>query len=149
MPWLTIIMAVLTFFMSGGAKKENRSKALLAAGAVGLGTYAVTHYTDWGAENLGSLDGVTTTTAEDGTVTRTNADGTTSTIKAPTGSTPANNSTAGAGSSGFWSGLTGWLTSPAGQITTGAAGASAVMGGIPKWVLWGGIAVGAYLLLKD
>lgn len=57
MPWFSIIMALLSFFT---AKKSGASgtKALLAGAAVGLGSYYVTHETDWGRANLGSLDGV-------------------------------------------------------------------------------------------
>ena len=58
MPWLTIIMAVLAFFLTGGAKKENRGKAALAALAAGAGTYYTTHHTERGQENLGQWDGV-------------------------------------------------------------------------------------------
>lgn len=62
MPWLTIIMALLSFFASKQSGASN-TKALAMAGLAGAGTYAVTHNTDWGAANLGSLDGVTSTTS--------------------------------------------------------------------------------------
>lgn len=57
MPWLSIIMALLTFFTS---KRNGASstKAALMAGLVGAGTYYVTHETDWGKANLGQFDGV-------------------------------------------------------------------------------------------
>lgn len=57
MPWLTIIMALLSFFASKKSGASN-TKALLTAGLVGAGTYYVSHETDWGKANLGSLDGV-------------------------------------------------------------------------------------------
>lgn len=59
MPWLSIIMALLSFFTAkrGGA---SNTKAALAAGLVGAGTYYVTHETDWGKANLGQFDGVIT-----------------------------------------------------------------------------------------
>lgn len=68
MPWLTIIAAVLTFFSS---KKSGASgtKALLTAGLVGAGAYYVTHNTDWGSANLGSLDGVPAASAGSSVIT--------------------------------------------------------------------------------
>lgn len=58
MPWLTIFITILTFFLAGGQKKENRTRALVAAGLAGAGSYYVTHDTDWGSRNLGEFDGV-------------------------------------------------------------------------------------------
>lgn len=57
MPWLTIILALLSFF---GAKKAGASNtgALLTAGLVGGAAYFTTHETEWGRANLGALDGV-------------------------------------------------------------------------------------------
>lgn len=62
MPWLSIIMALLAFFTS---KKNGASstKAALVAGLAGAGSYYVTHETDWGRANLGSLDGVASSSA--------------------------------------------------------------------------------------
>jgi len=56
MPWLTIIMMLLSFFTSKKSGASN-TKALLTAGVVGAASYGVTHYTDWGKANLGDLDG--------------------------------------------------------------------------------------------
>lgn len=70
MPWLSIIMALISFFIT--KKKTGSTTAALAAGAIaGVGTYTLTHYTDWGQANLGSLDGIAapaTLTNPDGTV---------------------------------------------------------------------------------
>lgn len=57
MPWLSIILALLAFFMSKRSGASN-TKALLTAGLTGAGSYYVTHETDWGSANLGALDGV-------------------------------------------------------------------------------------------
>lgn len=141
MPWLSIIMAVLSFFASGGAEKKNRGKAALVAAGVGAATYYTTHETDWGQENLGQFDGVEMTVDNAG-----NATASTGPTKAPV-RIPTTGSTADSGAGGFWNTIGGWLKSPAGQVTTGAAGAAAL--GVPNWLLWGGIALGAYLLLKD
>lgn len=141
MPWLSIIMAVLTFFLSGGMKKEKRGTAALAAIGVGAGTYYVTHNTDWGQENLGQWDGVDVTVNEDGSSTIGTGP------KNPDVKVPAGGASGDSGASGFWNTIGGWLRSPAGQVTTGAAGASAL--GMPKWLVWGGIGLAAYLILKD
>lgn len=146
MPWLTIIMAVLAFFLSGGSKKENRGKAALAALAVGAGTYYVTHETEWGTENLGALDGVTVDVNENGTTT-VGSGPTRPTTTVPNGSSAGSVGPGSSGSNGFWSSLGGWLTSPAGQVTTGTAAATAL--GAPRWLIWGGAALAVYLLLKD
>jgi len=60
MPWVTIIMMILSYFTS---KKTGASgtRAAITAGLVGAGTYYVTHNTDWGQANLGQFDGVATT----------------------------------------------------------------------------------------
>lgn len=67
MPWLSIIMALITWLSADKSTPKARTKALLAAGLVGGTTYAVSHYTDWGKANLGSLDGVTTSNLVTGT----------------------------------------------------------------------------------
>lgn len=59
MPWLSIIMALLSFFISKKSGASN-TKAAITAGLVGAGTYYVSHETDWGRANLGDLDGVVT-----------------------------------------------------------------------------------------
>lgn len=57
MTWLTIIMSLISFFITKN-KTGSTSKALAAGALAGIGTYYVTHETDWGKANLGSLDGV-------------------------------------------------------------------------------------------
>lgn len=135
MPWLSIILAILSFFASGGAKKENRTKALLTAGLVGAGTYYASHNTDWGSKNLGEFDGVASTTS------------TTPIVKAD--GTPVVDSSGAAikgSTTGPWDVLKGW----------GAAGTAAVIGttaavatGSTKMLLFAAAAFGALLLLKD
>lgn len=147
MPWLTIIMAVITFFLAGGSKKENRTKAALAAVGVGAATYGVTHYTKWGQENLGALDGVEFGTAADGSAGLVTKDGSVSTPQTESNA-GAPKSTSGAGNTGLWSTLTGWLSSPVGTMAVGGA-LGATVAGLPRWLLWGGLALGAYLILKD
>lgn len=140
-PWLTIIVVVVSFFLAGGAKKEDRAKAALIAAGVGAATYGVTHYTDWGKENLGALDGLEITNDNGQTGVTSNGKS-----KAVSEASRTADSVTKSGNGGLWQTLSSWLTSPAGQVTTGAAGAKAV--GAPNWLVWGGLALGAYLLLK-
>lgn len=141
MPWLSIIMAVLAFFLSGGANKEKRGTAALAALGVGAGTYAVTHNTDWGQENLGWLDGVDIQVDPSGAVNTTTGPAS-PVVKIPASTGKGEQ----AGTSGLWGTIGGWLNSPAGQATTGVAGAKAV--GLPNWLVWGAIGLFAYTLTK-
>lgn len=142
MPWATIIMAVVTFILSGGLKKGKAGKAAAAAIGVGVGTYYVTHETDWGRDNLGFLDGVEVK-PDDST-----GDASVSTgIKDPSVTVRQPSGSGLSGANGLWNTLGSWLTSPAGQVTTGAAAGKAL--GVPNWLLWGGVLVGGYLLLKD
>lgn len=62
MPWLTIIVTLLSFFAS---KKSGASstKAALIAGLAGAGTYYASHETEWGKANLGALDGLSSNTS--------------------------------------------------------------------------------------
>lgn len=57
MPWFSIIMALISFLLTK-KKTGDTTKALAAGALVGLGSYYVSHNTDWGRANLGSLDGV-------------------------------------------------------------------------------------------
>lgn len=90
MPWLSILMALISFFATRRGDSKNNAKAALVGAATGLGTYYVTHETEWGRSNLGSFDGVVTTTADttvqnaDGSESRTNPNSTsnpTATVK--------------------------------------------------------------------
>lgn len=144
MPWLTIIMAIIAFFASGGAKKENRTRAALTALGVGAATYATTHYTDWGQENLGFLDGVEFTGT--GTDTALTTEAGASIIKPTTSSTGGVGSTTTAGNTGLWNTISSWLSSPAGQATSGAVGAKAL--GVPNWMILAGVGVAALVIMK-
>lgn len=62
MPWFSIIMALISFLLTK-KKTGDTTKALAAGALVGLGSYYVSHETDWGRANLGSLDGVAPSTA--------------------------------------------------------------------------------------
>lgn len=74
MPWLSILMALFSFFAARKGKSSNNARAAIAATAAGLGTYYVTHDTDWGKENLGQFDGVDALKATT-QITATDADG--------------------------------------------------------------------------
>lgn len=60
MPWLSIIMAIISAIASLKSKPNDKGRAVAAAALAGMGTYYVTHNTEWGRENLGKLDGVVT-----------------------------------------------------------------------------------------
>lgn len=125
--WVALFMALITYLLSPKGDDGERRKALLAAAAVGGGAYLATEYTDWGKDISNSFDsaigiGGTTTTA----------DGSKTDVK-------VNPST---GTSGWPS----WLTP---VIAGGAVGAAAGSGGIPSWLIIGGVLLGGYLLLKD
>jgi len=139
MPWLSIIVTLVSFLLAGGAKKENRVKAAAIGLAAGAATYGVTHYTDWGKDNLGSIDGVVPTgsgTAVAGTT--------------PDGKvvTPSVKDPATTGGSGFWNGVGGIISSPVGAAATGVVAGS--LFGIPtKTLIIGGLLVGGFLLLRN
>lgn len=141
MPWLSIFMAILTFFLSGGTEKKNRNKALLAAGLVGAGTYYVSHETDWGKNVLGDLDGVVTSVTDGTEVVDT--DGKPIQIDGKPVTVPVKPS-GGSSTTGFWDVLQSW--GPAGTAVVGGTAVGALTGN--KWLLYGGIAVLAVMLLK-
>lgn len=129
MPWFSIFMAILTFFLSGGTKKENRTRALIAAGLVGAGSYYLTHNTEWGQRNLGEFDGVVKPVTG-GEIT--NPNNPNNKIPAPTGT-----------GTSIWDVLRNWGASgTAAVIGTGAAAAT---GNIMPWLLIGGVIL---LLMK-
>lgn len=138
MAWLTIIMTLLSFFASKKSGASN-TKAALTAGLVGAGTYFVTHETDWGRTNLGSLDGVDVSGPGTAVVTPggNDAGGT------PTGTTTQQPST------GILDLLRSWgATGTAAVIGTGAAATSAGVFG-NKYVVWGLLGLGAFLILRS
>lgn len=139
MPWLSIIMALVSFFLAGGSKPENRAKAAAIGLGVGAATYGVTHYTDWGKENLGNLDGVV---AEGGSET------TSPTVTKPNGTTVSvgAGNPASSGSTGIWSALGGAVSSPVAAGATGLLAGSLLSGSTLMWIAVG---IGAFLILKD
>lgn len=127
MPWLSIVITLLTFFLAGGSKPENRGKAAALGLAAGAATYGITHYTDWGRDALGNWDGLEIEVDSGGNpVSATKPDGTN--IK-PVVSTPTTS-----GSTGFWGDIGKFFASGTGQIATGVA-AGAALAGIPTWAL--------------
>lgn len=140
MPWLSIIMALLTFFTTKKSGASNTTAAL-AAGLVGAGTYYTTHETEWGKKNLGALDGVNLSAG----------------VKPPTTVPVADNATGGGvvlpsdksgSSTGVFDVLKTWgATGTAAVIGTGAA---ATGSGVfdNKYVVWGVIGLAALFILK-
>lgn len=143
MPWLTILMALISYFTTKKKTNGNTAAALGAAALVGAGTYYVTHETEWGSENLGFLDGVTDSTGAtvtDGTGNVPSSGGTS--VKVPTSTTqPA--------TGGFWDSLSGTLKSwgPTGTaLVIGTAGAAT--SNSKSWVWWAVVGAGALLILR-
>lgn len=128
-------MALVTFFLSGGQKKENRTRALLAAGLVGAGTYYVSHETEWGQRTLGEFDGVTGV-LPNSVEPVTDATGTPVTV----GGAPVRVGTG----TGVLDVLRDW--GPAG--TAAVVGTAGVVGSGNKWLLYGGMALAVIFLLK-
>lgn len=141
MPWLSIIVALVSFFLAGGSKSENRAKAAAVGLAAGTATYGITHYTDWGRENLGKLDGVVVSGGGEGSSkkvpTATNANG--QPITVGTGSAGAS------GSTGLFSAVGGALSNPVVAGATGLAAGSLISGSTLMWIALG---LGAFLILK-
>jgi len=131
MPWITILIAIITYFT---AKKAGATTGTaLAAGALAGGaTYAVTHYTDWLGADINKLDGVVPTASTDtsaGSVPNAGTNG--AAIALPTVS------------AGTASGLTSALGSLL-PLGVGAVAGATLASEIPWWV-WAG---GGFLLLK-
>lgn len=144
MPWLSIIMALLSFFTSQKSNGGNTARSAAVGAIAGLGTYYVTHNTEWGSTNLGQFDGVVTppTVAPDGSTVggapAVSANG----VSVPT-SAPA---TAGS-TSGLWSTLSSW--GPTGTAAVlGVAGAATGVFSFEKMLPWiiGGVTL--FLLAK-
>lgn len=153
MPWVSIIMALISFFLTKN-KTGSTSKALAAGAIAGIGTYYVTHETDWGKANLGDLDGVATSVPlvdKNGTAV---LDPQGNAIKLPAGTTVKYNAdgTVAKNAGGFplivtttadvlksWGG-----TGTAAVIGTATVAGSDTLRKYLPWVLIGG----AFLLLK-
>lgn len=65
MPWLSIIMAIISALASLKKNPDKKGQAVAAAALGGLGTYYVTHETEWGRDLLGDWDGVVVQPAAD------------------------------------------------------------------------------------
>lgn len=127
--WLTLVVMLVTYLLSPKGTDKEKRQALTNAALAGGATYLATEYTDWGKDISNSFDSAI---GVGGTSTKSAADAATG-VK-----TPASSGT------GAWGSLTNWL---AGGVAAGA-GAS-IASKIPTWVIWAGLGLGAYWLLKD
>lgn len=137
MPWLTIIMAIISFFQT---KKNGGSTgaALAVAGMAGAATYYTTHNTDWGKANLLKYDGgVTPPAVTSGTATVTAPGGQVVPIPTPV------SATTNAGSSGYAQMLD-W----AAPLAVGGIAGAAASSSLPSWLFPALLAGGAFILLK-
>lgn len=126
-PWVTIILTLLSFFLTK-AKTGSTSKAVLAAALAGGATYAVTH-SDFAADTaLAEYDGVVNTAwpvLDETGQQILDANG--KPVQAVSGATLASSGTAGApAGGGIVSSAAGVLTSWGATGTAGVIGATAV-----------------------
>lgn len=141
MPWLTIIVTLLSFFASKKSGNSNTKSALIA-GLAGAGTYFVSHETEWGREYLGDIDGVDPD-ARPKPVSDNDPAGNNPNTKPPTG---ADGKPISAGTN-IWDVFKGWgAGGTAAVVGTGAAAAGGLFDN--PLLLWGGIAIVAIALLK-
>lgn len=125
--WISLLIALLTYLMSPKGTDSQKRQALVRAGLAGGAAYAATEYTDWGRDISNRFDGAIGV----------KPGGSTDSDKVVnTGQKPTTGS--GLGSIGNW-------VTPA----IAAVGTGAVASSIPQWVIWAGLGLGAYLILKD
>lgn len=127
--WLSLFIALVTYLLSPKGTDAEKRKALLAAAAAGGVAYVATNYTDWGRDISGSFDEALGLGGS-GTKPGDDKDG----IKIPK---PAPGSGSGLGNIG------GWL-----PAVIGGGGAAIAASSAPSWVLWAGLGLAAYLVLK-
>lgn len=137
--WLTLIMMVVSFFLSGGAKKGNRTKALITAGIVGAGTYYAVTQTDWG-KSLDVLDNPAQQNVSAQPVL--GPDG--KPVLSPAGQPIYNQGPNG------WDVLKSWGPTGTALVagTVAAGTGSGIFGSIPPWLLVGGIGLAAVAVLR-
>jgi len=136
-------MGLLSFFLTRKGNSKNNVKAALVGAGAGLGTYYVTHETEWGQQNLGFLDGVTPPPEQLSGPGVTAPDGSTvhvSPIPAPT-TTSSVVKTLADNTAGV---LKSW--GPTGTALVAGTVAGVATGN--KWLLYGGLAIAAFLILK-
>lgn len=153
--WLSALIALLTYLLSPRNTTKERQQALINAGLAGGATYLATEYTDWGKEASNTFDSAigvskktplqpaTSTIADDGSVRGESGDAITQAFAGPVG---APNKTPAKGGS-LWDTIAGW--GPATMAMVGGATGLAVGSGNGSSILvWGALALGAFLLLK-
>lgn len=147
--WTSIILAILTFFLSKEAGATT-GQAALAGLAVGAGTYYVATETDWGKSTLGAIDtSINEALGIGGEKEQAkNADGTlmvdaagNPVYKIATAGTAASSATSGTGVFG----TVGKVLADNSSVLTGVA-VGATLTSSP-W-FWPAVAVGAYLILR-
>jgi hypothetical protein len=133
-------MAIISFLGSLKKDKSNVGQAAMVGAAAGLGTYYVTHETEWGQETLGQYDGVVTGTLGDAVPTPAAGTGGTSTNPVTIPTTSGQNATGG-----LWQTVKDNLIPIGAGVIVGASGSSATGS---KWGTWLLIGAAAYLILK-
>lgn len=135
--WVSIVLALISFFLTSRATGGDKKKAALAALGVGAASYYAVSNTEWGktaAENFNSTLGITSDPAIQGQVDSTAAAGNLTVANKPAGSTA-------------WDVLKSWGATGT-ALVAGAVGVSTGAVSGTSWLLVGGLALGAFLLLK-
>lgn len=133
---LSLLIALITYMASPKGTSEERRRALMNAAVAGGATYVATEYTDWGRDISDQFDdaigvGGSDSSAED-------ADGEV-TVKPPV---------VNAGGTGTGSGSTGGFSSWWPTVLGAGAAGVAVGSHAPSWLIWAGIGLTVYLILK-
>lgn len=143
-PWLTIIIALISFFASKKSGKSTGDSAAIAA-AAGAVTYGVTEYTDWGQENLKPIDDSINGWFGTGDDKSSSSITTTGTTGGQTGTSVVTVPASSGSSTGAWDTLKSW--GPMGTAAVvGTAGAAT--GTLDKSWLWVGGGLLLFALLR-
>lgn len=154
MPWMSIIMWILSFVLAKSKGASTAEAALLATGVAAATYYVADPSNEDNLLGLGKEAGSVGSAKNDpGSVTE-------QSTAAPTGTDKADSSTAGSTVSTVGSVLsTGIKTAGSTLSSWGAAGTAGVIattaavGGLSndssKWLLWGGVALVALLILRQ
>lgn len=133
--WISLLIALITYMASPKGDAKERRKALLTAAAVGGAAYLATEYTDWGRDISDRFDDAVGIGGSDASAD--DADDAVA-IKPP-----IVGSGGGSGGSGSTGGFSSWW-----PTILGAGTGAAVASGVPAWVIWGGIALLVYTVIK-
>lgn len=141
--WITILIALLSYFGTKRATGGDKKKAAIGALIGGMGSAYAVSSTEWGANKATAFNSALGFTSDPLLQQQVAAN----TAAAVAGGTPTSTATTVPGTS-VWDTVKSWAGSGAGYLAAGAAGAVAGSA-LPTWLPAAGIALAAYLILKD